>query len=79
MSSIIHNETLARPPLIGATPIRVLMADPDESLPLVYREPLSREGFQLITAINGSECIARLRERVPEALVPYVGTEVLQP
>lgn len=53
----------------GSTPIRVLMADPDASLPTVYREPLAREGFELITAVNGLECVARLRERVPNALV----------
>ena len=53
----------------GSTPIRVLMADPDESLPPVYREPLSREGFELGTAVSGLECVARLRERVPDVLV----------
>ena len=53
----------------GSTPIRVLMADPDESLPPVYREPLSREGFELVTAVSGLECVARLRERVPDVLV----------
>ena len=52
-----------------ADPIRVLMADPDESLPPVYREPLSREGFELGTAVSGLECVARLRERVPDVLV----------
>ena len=45
------------------------MADPDESLPRVYREPLSREGFELATAVSGLECVARLRERVPDVLV----------
>ena len=45
------------------------MADPDESLPLVYRGPLLQEGFELITAVSGLECIARLRERAPDVLV----------
>jgi DNA-binding response OmpR family regulator len=45
------------------------MADPDESLAPVYREPLSREGFELGTALNGLECVARLRECVPDVLV----------
>ena len=45
------------------------MADPDESLAPVYREPLSREGFELETAVSGLECIARLRECVPDVLV----------
>ena len=53
----------------GSARINVLMADPDPSLPPVYREPLSREGFDLGTAANGLECVARLRECVPDVLV----------
>lgn len=53
----------------GSNRIRVLMADPDESLPSVYRAALSRDGFELVTALNGLECVARLRERVPDVLV----------
>ncbi len=53
----------------GSTRINVLMADPDPSLPPVYREPLSREGFDLGTAANGLECVVRLRECVPDVLV----------
>jgi chemosensory pili system protein ChpA (sensor histidine kinase/response regulator) len=50
-------------------PIRVLIADPDESLLASYHEFLSRRGFEVITARNGLECIARLREFVPDVLV----------
>ncbi len=32
-------------------------------------EPLLREGFELGTAVDGLECVAQLRERVPDALV----------
>ena len=45
------------------------MADPDESLPSVYQEPLAHEGFEVITASSGLECVARLREQVPDLLV----------
>ena len=45
------------------------MADPDPSLSMVYREPLLREGFELATAVSGLECVARLRECVPDVLV----------
>jgi len=31
----------------------VLMADPDESLQRLYREPLLQEGFELVTAVSG--------------------------
>jgi len=46
-----------------------LLADPDESIHPVYREPLLREGFEVDMALSGLECIARLRERVPDVLV----------
>jgi response regulator RpfG family c-di-GMP phosphodiesterase len=65
----MNNETSARPRSNGSMPIRVLMADPDESLPAMYREPLSREGVELVTAVNGLDCVARLRERAPDVLV----------
>ena len=45
------------------------MADPDESLQPVYREPLAQEGFDVVAARSGLECVARLRERVPDVLV----------
>ncbi len=45
------------------------MADPDESLQPLYREGLMQEGFELATASSGLECVARLRERVPDVLV----------
>ena len=53
----------------GSKLIRVLMADPDESLQPLYRERLLQEGFELATALSGLECVARLRERVPDVLV----------
>ena len=45
------------------------MADPDESLQPLYRKGLMQEGFELATASSGLECVARLRERVPDVLV----------
>jgi DNA-binding response OmpR family regulator len=45
------------------------MADPDESLHPMYREPLSREGFDVDWASNGLDCVSRLHERVPDMLV----------
>jgi DNA-binding response OmpR family regulator len=45
------------------------MADPDESLHPVYREPLLREGFEVDAALNGLECVSRLRECAPDVLV----------
>ena len=67
--SMLNRETFIQSRSNGSLPIRVLMADPDVSLSPVYREPLSREGFELVTAESGLECVARLRERVPDVLV----------
>ena len=65
----MNNEAVVQPRLNGSAPIRVLIADPDESLHPVYREPLSGEGFDVVAAFSGLECVARLRERVPDVLV----------
>lgn len=45
------------------------MADPDASLASVYRGPLLQEGFELLMAASGLECVARLRECMPDVLV----------
>ncbi|MBN2023309.1 MAG: response regulator [Pirellulales bacterium] len=45
------------------------MADPDEFLHSMYRAPLMREGFELVTAASGLQCLAWLRECVPDVLV----------
>ena len=65
----MNTKTLAPPRAHALKPIQVLMADPDESLHPVYREPLMQEGFEVNTAFSGLECVARLRERVPDLLV----------
>ena len=52
----------------GVKDIRVLIADPDESLLGEYREH-SRDGLEVVTALNGLECVERLREQVPDVLV----------
>lgn len=63
------SDTLVQSRSNGSPPIRILMADPDPSLSLVYREPLLREGLELATAVSGLECVARLRECAPDVLV----------
>lgn len=64
----MNNGVVARPRLNGSKVVRVLIADPDESLLGEYREH-SREGFEVTTAPNGLECVDRLREQVPDVLV----------
>jgi DNA-binding response OmpR family regulator len=65
----VNNDTFAQPWSNGSEPVRVLMADPDESLQPVYRGPLMQEGFELVMATSGLECVARMREQQPDVLV----------
>ena len=62
-------EAVVQPRSNGSRSIRVLMADPDESLQPVYRGPLLQEDLELVTAVNGLECVAQLCEQVPDILV----------
>lgn len=64
----MNNGIVAEPRLNGPKAIRVLIADPDESLLAEYREH-SQEGFDVVTAPNGLECVDRLREQAPDVLV----------
>lgn len=66
---MVNNTTAAEPRSNDAKQIRILMADPDESLQPMYRGPLLEEGFELATAVSGLECVARMRERAPDVLV----------
>ena len=64
-----NNKAAVEPRSKGSKPIQVLMADPDDSLHPAYRGPLLQKGFELATTGSGLECVARLRERVPDMLV----------
>jgi DNA-binding response OmpR family regulator len=48
---------------------RVLIADSDEALLVIYREYLRQDGFRVATAASGLECIARLRDFQPHLLI----------
>jgi DNA-binding response OmpR family regulator len=65
----VKREAFVKPRSNYLKPIRILMADPDESIHPVYLEPLSEDGFEVDVALSGLECVARLRERVPDVLV----------
>jgi DNA-binding response OmpR family regulator len=48
---------------------RVLLADPDLNLLDAYREFLLRDGFDVVTATDGLDCVAKMRSFLPEVLV----------
>lgn len=65
---LVNSGVVTRPGTDHSAKVRVLIADPDERLLAAYRE-LLRADFELATAPCGVECVARLRERVPDVLV----------
>ncbi len=65
----MNSGAVAQPPLRVRRLVRVLIADSDQSLLRVYRELLPQAIFEVMTASSGLECVARLRERVPNVLV----------
>jgi CheY-like chemotaxis protein len=65
----VNNNPVAQQWSSGSRLVRVLMADPDKSLPPVFRGPLLHEGFELLPTTNGLECIARMKEHAPEVLI----------
>jgi CheY-like chemotaxis protein len=48
---------------------RVLIADPDSSLALLYAEVLERSGYEVKLTTSGLDCLARLRSFRPDVLV----------
>jgi DNA-binding response OmpR family regulator len=59
---------------------RVLLADRDEDLLILYREFLLQKGFDVLTAQDGIDCVDKLRTFRPEVLVldpelPWGGAE----
>ena len=50
-------------------PTRVLIADPDGSLLAAYRDFLSRNGFDVLTAPDGLRCLKGLRCFKPDVLI----------
>lgn len=52
-----------------SAPLRVLIADSDASLLESYREYLDGHGFKVAVVANGIDCVAMLREFLPQVLV----------
>jgi len=64
----LNNEVIAVPSTDRATPSRVLIAEPDECLLAEYQEYMA-DDFEVVTALNGLECVACLRDFVQDVLV----------
>lgn len=51
------------------SPLRVLIADPEEHLLALYREGLAQLGFEVVTAVDALQCLEALRQAPPDILV----------
>jgi CheY-like chemotaxis protein len=56
-------------PHAPAAPASILIADADKSLCRTIQESLRQRGTTVATAANGLECMAKLREFLPDVLV----------
>jgi DNA-binding response OmpR family regulator len=48
---------------------RILIAEDDDSLRLLYEEELEAEGYEVLTARNGREAIQQLEETRPDLIL----------
>jgi two-component system, response regulator, stage 0 sporulation protein F len=48
---------------------RILIAEDDDSLRLLYEEELEAEGYEVLTARNGKEAIQQLEETRPDLIL----------
>ncbi len=48
---------------------KVLVVDDEESLRILYKKELEREGYEVLTASNGNEALLRLQEGKPDLVV----------
>ena len=49
--------------------VTLILAETDQALRAAHRSYLARHGFQVETVEDGLECVAKLRELVPDLLV----------
>lgn len=68
-ASLASDETPAAASEESFIPVRVLIADPDEYLVDSYRACLEQNGFEVVVAASGLECVERLRNSAPDVLV----------
>lgn len=48
---------------------KILLVDDDESIQLLYQEELTEEGYQVISAFNGTEALELFKRESPDLVV----------
>lgn len=48
---------------------RILLVDDEEGIQLLYREEFEDEGYEVVSAYNGDEAIAKFQESPPDLVI----------
>jgi DNA-binding response OmpR family regulator len=57
--------------------VKILIVDDEEHIRLLYKQELSEEGYEVILAENGKECLQKLDEETPDVVVLDVRMPVM--
>jgi DNA-binding response OmpR family regulator len=49
--------------------VKILVVDDEEHIRLLYKQELSEEGYEVILAGNGKECLKKLDEENPDLVI----------
>jgi DNA-binding response OmpR family regulator len=56
---------------------KILVVDDEENIRLLYKQELSEEGYEVILAENGKDCLEKLNEHIPDVIVLDVRMPVM--
>jgi DNA-binding response OmpR family regulator len=56
---------------------KILIVDDEEHIRLLYKQELSEEGYEVILAENGKDCLEKLNEDIPDVIVLDVRMPVM--
>jgi len=79
-----HIEEDAQPPTKAGRPAKIVICDDEQAILRLLQANLESQGYEVISAKDGRDCLAKLREMTPDLVIldvmmPYIdGLEVLK-